>query len=395
MTIFSKTFIFTLIFSFSFYITYNQVFNDFPSDIMAHIWHAKTFAPEHELKITYPLWHLLVYGISEFLNIKISQSAVIVTAFITVSLAITIFIIIKSSLKYKLAYLSENQKEYLYLSMTTILMIASAIYVPFFNQNIYIGQASCSVWHNVTLLIVKPLAFFSLYMLIKYFETKQMKWLLSSSFVILLSIYAKPSFIIVFLPASFIFLIFFIIRQMKLSCLQIFSNIVNIFKQFKREILFLIILSSLSTLILWGQYISVFTGESTSKVTFDIFGVWSLYTSNIFISILLSYLFPITVLFLIDEKTSNLYLFSWILSIISVLFFAFLAEAGPKYAHGNFGWSQQISVHILFTMSLIEYVKNYTRLHDWKKYILSIILSLHVISGIFYLLKLSKGLYYG
>lgn len=394
MAIFSKAFIFTLFFSLGFYITYNQVFNDFPSDIMAHINHVNQFTPGHEVEVAYPMWHLLVYKVSNFFNITFRQSAVIVTSLVIVALAITIFTIVKFSLKYELSRLSENKKEHLYLVMTAALMIMTAVYVPFFNKNLYVGQANCAVWHNVTLLMVKPFAFFSLYMTIMFFETKKIKWFLSSTLVILLSIYAKPSFIISFLPAVFIFFVLFCIRQTEHNNLQVLPYITNMVKRFKQEISFLVILSILSSIVLWGQYTATYKGATTSTIVFDFLGVWSLYTPNVFGSLLLTFLFPIAVFLLVDKKESNTYLLAGIMTIISVILFAVFAEEGPRYAHGNFGWSLQVSVHIFFTMSLIVFVKNYTHLQNWKKYILSITLSLHIISGVFYLIKILKGLSY-
>lgn len=395
MVILAKSFIFILIFIVGFYLTYNQVFNGFPSDISAHIVHAQQFAPGDIVEVSYPMWHLFVYELHNVFNIPIFQSAVIINALVIMIWAMTIFIIVKLLLKEELSHFSKKNKEYLYLLMTVILMIMTAIYIPFFNKNLYIGQANCGVWHNVTLLMVKPFALVSLFTIVKYFETNQFKWMFSSIFVILLSIYAKPSFIIAFLPALSIFFLLFMMRKMKYNILDFFSNIISVFKRFKQEIIFLIIIAFLSVLILWGQYTSTYTGVGTqNKIIFDFLGVWSLYTPNIFISLLLTYLFPITVLFFINHKKSNTYQLSLVLTIVSVLLFACFAEEGQRYEHGNFGWSQQIAVQMFFIMSLVEYAKNYFKLVKWKRYILSITLLLHIISGTYYLIKILKGLSY-
>ena len=394
MTIFSKSFVFILIFSFGFYLMYNQAFNKFPSDTKTHIYHAAKFAPGKVVEVSYPMWHASVYVVSKSLGVDLKYGAALVTAFVIMALAMSIFTIVKWSLKDELPNLSFNQKEYLFLGMTITLMVMAAVYVPFFNKRQFLGQASCGVWHNVTLLMVKPFALFSLYTLVKYLETKQLKWMLISALIILLSIYAKPSFIIAFLPAVFMFFVLFVMRQMKLNVLQVFTHIIDIFKRFKQEILFLIILAFLSALILWAQYISIYNGENTqNKVIFDFLGVWSFYSPNIFGSLLLTYLFPLAVLLFVNQKKSNTYYLSLITTVVAVLLLSCFAEEG-RYHDGNFGWSQQVAVQMFFVMSLIEFVKNYSYLQNWKIYIISITLSLHIISGVFYLGKILKGLSY-
>lgn len=395
MFVFSRSLVFTIIFSFGFYLTYNQVFNGYPSDIMAHIGHAKHLFPLHEFEVSYPMWHMIVYGTSVLFDVSMKQSAVIVNALIIVILAITIFNIIRFTLKDELTELSVNQKECVFLAMTVFLMTASAVYVPFFNKFLYIGQGNSGVWHSVTLFMVKPLAFLSVFSVALYFDSKKLKWAVVAMTSALLSIYAKPSFIIAFLPAIYLSLPIFVMQEKELNIVQVFSRFVEMIKCFRREVFFVLVLSLLSILAIWGQYTILYSDVNTSKVVFDFLGVWSSYTSNVAVSFMLTYLFPLAVFFLVKDKDNKAYTLSLVMTLVSVFLFSVFAEEGPRYAHGNFGWSQQISVQILFAFSLIEFVRHYNILDDCRKYILSMALSMHMVSGIFYVIKISNGLHYG
>jgi len=67
---------------------------------------------------------------------------------------------------------------------------------PFFWLNyyskIYMGPGSPSVWHNVTLLTVKPLALLSVFYTIKFFAFTQYRYFFWAVAITLLSIFAKP-----------------------------------------------------------------------------------------------------------------------------------------------------------------------------------------------------------
>jgi hypothetical protein len=49
--------------------------------------------------------------------------------------------------------------ENFFLFMTFALMVVTAIYVPFFNRSVYLGQGSPSLIHVPTIIVVKPFVF--------------------------------------------------------------------------------------------------------------------------------------------------------------------------------------------------------------------------------------------
>jgi len=394
LVILIRSFVFVFLFSLGLYIFYGQVFSGFPSDIGAHIRHVNRIMEGDELNVAYPLWHFLVYYCSKLINITVKEGAVLVTAINLVLIGLVIFSITKHYLtKLNLGF-TDRQTDILLLAISVVLIISTAVYVPFFNENQYVGQIHSGVWHNVTLLIVKPFALLSFFFTVLYFDNRSLRTGFVAVLVTLLSIYAKPSYIIVFLPTLFIFYVISLVRQANIKTLNTSFGFTDSIKKYKHQLIFLFILSLLSITLLWHQYTNVYSDSNESKIIVDFMGVWSLYTPNAMGSIIVSYLFPLAVLFLVPSKTSNAYLLALLLNIVSVLMFALFAESGPRYEHGNFGWSQQIVIQILFLVSIVELIKKYNVLSSWRLYILSITLSLHVVSGVFYVIKISKGLSY-
>jgi hypothetical protein len=69
----------------------------------------------------------------------------------------------------------------------------------------------------------------------------------------------------------------------------------------------------------------------------------------------LSVAFPMVV-FCTHTHTSirdNRVIIAWLAFIFGAFYLYFLAESGPRFYHGNFGWSSQITLFILFIVSAL------------------------------------------
>src|SRR5207248_602892 len=82
--------------------------------------------------------------------------------------------------------------------------------------------------------------------------------------------------------------------------------------------------------------------------------VYSLYSSWLLPKFILSILFPLTVYLLYFRRATQDFALnlSWLIFLIGSFYAYFLAESGPRFDAGNFGWGAQIALFILFVWSV-------------------------------------------
>ncbi|MCK5535354.1 MAG: hypothetical protein KAI79_00930 [Bacteroidales bacterium] len=393
MFTFVKYFVWTLLYSVFLFLFYSQAYrpqNKYPSDLPAHI----NFI-NHLNDIAHPLWHYCVIFISDILHISLQHAAIAFTSLLVLSIFIIINKILEFTLKNELQTITSSTKQYILLILSFALLTASAIYFPFFSTYIYLGQSACGIWHNVTLLMVKPFAFLSMFFSVLYIQTKNTKFFILGLLLTVLSIFSKPNFILMFLPALYIFILYYLYQEKNIPFKEFFK-INTIFNQNKHIFIYLFIITLVSFSILISQFLAIFGGNNPieSKIIVDFLGVWSVYTPNVGVSLFLIILFPLLTLIFIRHTKSDFYVLSLIMFIISVIIYSVFAESGHRYHDGNFSWSMHIAYHIFFLFSTVEFLKGYNHLSTWKKYLLSITFSLHIISGLFYFGRILSGFHY-
>ena len=162
--------------------------------------------------LPHPGYHILIIILSRSLGISLESSSVLLLSTCMVLISFMIYMILKESVKGKF---DEN----VFLFMTFALMVVTAIYVPFFNKSVYLGQGSPNLINVPTIIVVKPFAFFCLIFFVRFLENsgqKSCKWYFLISFCLLLSALMKPSFILSFVPAAFVFIVFKYFKQFHL-----------------------------------------------------------------------------------------------------------------------------------------------------------------------------------
>ncbi len=337
---------------------------NYASDFGAHISFVESFF-DGKVYIPHPLWHICVHYMT-YITLDEKFSAAIVTA-----LFVLLWIYIVQAI-YMLFVGKEQKNIYLYAFLFIIFIIGPA-YMPFFSKFIIMGVGGPNIWNNATLITVKPFALLTVFFTILSLEKKYISYYLLGAISLLLSIFAKPSFVIAFLPA--------------LVLLMILKKFYS-----KENLIYIAILSLISVGSLGYQFLNTF-GEGKTKIIISFLGVWSAATPNVFISILLAILFPL--LYVIfnfgNVKKNNYLLLSWIMTFISIGYAAFLAEEGARFYHGNFFWSYMISLSLLYVFTLIDYIKNITYINPHIKLFLNIILSWQVLIGVFYFIKIMAG----
>lgn len=358
-------FVFSLsFFIFGLYLFYLQATRQIASDL----WHLDFINPilSGELKLPHEGFEYTVYALSKLLN-----STYLTASIIFLSITLMMIAYIKFYLVKRLSNIPAHSAFIFSLS----LMFVSAICLPSFNSNLYMGQGSPTIWHNPTLLCVKPFAFLCLYLAMIALRSSNRKIWGILSILLIASFLYKPSFGIVFIPALFLYIL----------CIRPKNYQVYLY------FLLMILPSLLFTLTVQLQN-WLFLPEKNNSIIFSPFGVLHLYTSNSFFSFILATSFPFFFMIFNPKRVfSNPYLtLSWLMLIIGYLQFAFLAET-ECFKCANFSWGFSVALDCLFVFTFIEFI-------SWMKNIqldlkrtsiipgfLIILFLTHLISGVGYL----------
>jgi len=334
---------------------------NYVSDLSAHASSVKPFF-DGSIYIPHPLWHIFVHYMT-YITLDVKFSAAIVTA-----LFVMIWICIVQ--KIYIFFIGKEKKNISIYSFLFIIFIIGPAYIPLFTNYIIAGTGSPNIWNNVTLFTVKPFAILTVFFTILSLEKKHISYYLIGAISLFISIFAKPSFVIAFLPA--------------LILLMIFKKIYS-----KENLIYIAILSLISIGSLGYQFLNTF-GEGKTKIIISFLGVWSNATPNVFVSILLAILFPLLYLIFNSDsvKKNNYLLLTWIMTFISIVYAAFLAEEGPRFYHGNFFWSYMVSLSLLYVFTLIDYYRNITYINSRAKLLLNIILSWQILVGLYYFIAI-------
>lgn len=364
--------IYAAVFALYYYFSFLEVYNTPKkgTDLQLHLGFAAQYFAGH-FPDAYPGLYLMWFVVAHTLRLSLTQSAFLVDPLLAVAVAI----IIRKVLEYA-GFTPLEQIAY-----TIILLVVTPIYDPLFNQNLYLGQISANVYHNPTLLAVKPFAYLGLILYVKGLRSgASIKFFVWASAAILLSIVMKPNFVLAFIPALFIYL----------ALNDLLTRKVHFARWWQAAVI-----TALVVALLGVQFVVTYQQPSDpSHVVVAYLAVWSLYTHDPFFSILLSSAFPLSIVaFRWKQVIRNDYLtISWLSLAVGILEFAFLAETGKRFANANFGWGMQAMISFVFLFSIIEWVRwihdtSNTRLR-WGLYLAGLLLAAHFVSGAYYIYQI-------
>lgn len=320
--------------------------------------------------LAHPLWHTLVHYLS-YVTLDEKVAGSIVTGFFVIFWLYVIHSIFD--------YFLHDKKYFKYAiyAMLLLLIVIGPAYVPFFHPYIYRGTGSPNVWHNVTLTAVKPFALITVFFAVLSLQLRSTKYYIISLVALTLSMFAKPSFAMVFIPAICFYLL------LKRSYI-------------KGNVIYISSLIGIFLVVLGYQYYNLYALSNNSKVIIDFLGVWSLFTPNVFISILLGLFFPLMYLFFRYKyiHADDMLVISWLMMVCSIVIAALLAESGPRYSHGNFMWSYHLSMSILYVFTFLNYIKEQKEIKRHQKIFLNITLCYQFYVGILYLNIILTGKYF-
>ena len=163
-------------------------------------------------RFTYPVYHVLCAIFNRVFFFCIYDAGVLVVTIFVMLTVIVTYLILKRFLK-------EDYTESTISILTFVLTYVTAIYLPWYNKDVYRGVSSPNIWHSPTQVVVKAAALVAIFLYIKYYYDYQaiignenkmnlFSWKKIGLFSVLLlyTVWAKPSFLQGFLPTVCIFL---------------------------------------------------------------------------------------------------------------------------------------------------------------------------------------------
>ncbi len=279
-----------------------------------------------------------------------------------------------------------NQWYHALLALSMLFVFAIPVPSYFLGDSfMYIGNYVPNVWHNSTILFLFPFAMllFELsYKQLQHNDAKRNWWILG---LILLNLFIKPSYFFVFICVYPLMLLF----KYKFK------------KEFWISILPLIIGCFFLVLEYWVIYKTTPpSNKEASSVVFLPFYRSPEFADLQFIPLTMffSLLFPILYAAFNYRKVikTNLFWYSLLSFVVSVLIFFFISESGPRASHGNFYWQIVICTWLSFFIALLALLKDFKMEGKTLKNIsLLSVFSIHVIVGVIYFVRiLSTGNYY-
>ena len=348
------------------FLVYQQIFTEhYASDSSQHLEIIHKIFSDKEYYLSHPLWHITSFYIAKLLSIPLSYGAIFGSAFYVSLWYITVFLFV--------SYCIKNFPKNRIVLVSLIIILVGPLSIPHYHPIIFMGQGSPNIWHNVTLWTVKPFALLSVWFMLDGLYERNKRLLGYGIVFAVISLFAKPSFIIVFLPS-----------------LLLYAFATKIYKD-KYFIISFLLLSFMSIAILFYQYTHTFN-QKEGRIILDFLGVWSLSSQNIPLSIALALAFPLFFTGLKTDILNNRYiLLSWIMTFISIIYYAIFAQTGRFYSHGNFGWSYMIAMSLLYLFSIVHFFKIFRTIPFIKRYFLMILLVLQTAIGLYYFIHVLMG----
>jgi hypothetical protein len=233
----------------------------------------------------------------------------------------------------------------------------------------YLGYIGITSYHSPTMYLLKPFAVIQFIIAYKCFMDSALferHHILTAAFISLLGTLIKPSLAICLLPAIGILAVNRILKKQ-------YVNIQSVVFGFGVPIV----------LVLIWQFLITYSNNEVSGVEFAPFAVMRGYSKYVLPKFFLSIIFPLSVLLAAFKQalTDVRMVLGWISFIIGAILSYFFMESGNRAMDGNFIWSGEITLFLLFAISTLFYIDIPP---GKKKSLLAVGWLLQVLSGVVY-----------
>jgi hypothetical protein len=218
----------------------------------------------------------------------------------------------------------------------TLTIVAPVMALAPLDGNYYFGYIGLASYHNPTIHLLRPFALVSFIFAIRALDTPRSPlWMVfSSALIIAISALIKPNYALCILPALGLFA--------GAGWLQ------------KRLVDWRMLLGGFAVpacLVLAVQ--GIVTYSDGGSIIFLPFAVEAGYSGYLVGKFLLSVVFPLAITAVYARKAARNpeMLLAWAVFVVGALQMYLLAESGDRLAHGNFRWSGQIGLFLLFAVT--------------------------------------------
>ena len=344
-------------------------------DYDSHIyWAEQIFHPTDSDNVPLALWahsnwHFLVILFSFITFGSFPVAGSLATVFSIILLSVVTFQLIRPVL------LQKNISLWWGVAVALGMTLVAPIYLYVIkDKQFYFGYLGLTSYHNPTIILLKPLAILVFIWGMRCFQpaARNGRQVLIAAVFSILATLTKPSFAICFIPALGLGVLWYLFRKKPLDW---------------KMIIFGFILPT-SLVLIW-QFWLTYASNDPSSIELAPFGVMNIRSGWLDRKFLLSIGFPllIMVLYWKDALKDTRLLLAWTTLFFGSFFTYFLAEQGPRFAHGNFVWSGEIAMLVLFSMSTLFFIEK-ARENRYKTILVGLVWGLHVLCGVGYYLHL-------
>ncbi|MCE9646931.1 MAG: hypothetical protein K8S20_13100 [Chloroflexi bacterium] len=262
----------------------------------------------------------------------------------------------------------------IWMDLLIILGISIATPISLFwpwDHHMYLGYVGITTYHSPTIILLKPFALLQVILACACFDHSiplEKGRIIAAGVVSLIAAYIKPSLAICILPALGGFAVYRLMQRRRVNLSGLFFGFVL------PSVLFLI----------WQFFVTYFANEE-GGIIFLPLGVMGAYSDHLIFKLILSALFPMLVLIVYYEqaKLDERIMLAWLLFGFGLFFTYFFAESGPRRMDGNFGWSGEITLMLLFMVSTLFYLEMPPK-QPWINFLVKAGWILHVVFGVLY-----------
>ena len=231
---------------------------------------------------------------------------------------------------------------------TGIILLGISVAAPIsifwpLDHQFYLGYIGIVTYHNPTIIFLRPFAILQFVFSMRYFESRPISKLeiLGMAIISMLATFAKPSFAICLIPALGILALYKIFqkKQVDLSALLIGFAVPT-------------------ALVLVIQFLITYRADDSGGILFAPFAVMGYYSNLLLPKFLLSIVFPllVTIVYRKQAWQDVRMILTWLIFIFGCVYTYFLAEGGSRFYDGNFTWSGEIALYVLFAVSTLFFL---------------------------------------
>jgi hypothetical protein len=258
----------------------------------------------------------------------------------------------------------------------TVLCLALALAMPLPNwwnwPNVCRGQVAPNAWYNPTGIFAMPFALGLFMVAMRVLERGGSGSVGTLAAVMVLSLLAKPNYVLAFAPCLAVMLATVLLRAVREGRLTVAAACAR----------FLVVFAP-TCAVLGLQYLVIYSGPNPTggRLLYTPMSVWNRFTrEHVPAAIYLGIAFPAiaTVLYPLEANRDRALVLAWSALAIAIVQCALFAESGDRIIHFNLSWGMMLGAYVLYVVSCQFLLRQKGLV---RKCLAFSVLGLHVASG--------------